>query len=152
MKNNITELCALLWAMHLPESRDNKGLNSEIAELHKLVISKSQTDIIQTKINNILKVYTFLTTPYATCKQAITQQKDNNWLQTLIPVSSEHKRNLPPGHRTPLETEKAKGDEIDNIAVEIELADNLKNCYSPGVEEKSYAQKAIELIKAQLKL
>ncbi len=152
MKNNITELCALLWAMHIPESRNNQGLGSEITELYNLVRDKTQTDAIQTKINAILNTYAFLATPYNTCKQALAQQKDNDWLQTLIVVGidDKRKRNLTLARRTPLETEKAKGYEIDNFVVEI--ADHLKNCYSQDDKAKDNAQKAIELIGAHLKL
>jgi len=147
MKNNITDLCALLWAMHTPESMDKPDLGSALTELHQLVLKKARTNDIQVKINSILKAYTFLETPYAACQQALAQQKDNSWLNALM-VDEKGKRNQPPPKKTPIETYKNKGDEIDNIAVEI--ADHLKNCYSPSSEEKGNALKAIESIKAFL--
>ena len=150
MKNNITELCALLWAMHIPESRNNLGLASEITELYWLVRRKAQTDVIQTKINAIINANAFLATPYSACKQAQAQQKDNDWLQTLMVATPNSDRNQTPARRTPLETEKAKGYEIGNYVVEI--ADHLKNCYSQDDKAKDNAQKAIEFIGAHLEL
>ena len=149
MKNNIIELCALLWAMHTPESENNQDLGNDLTELHKLVFGKAQADVVQAKINNILKAYTFLVTPYTACQQALTQQKDNDGLyQALMVDVNVRKRNLPPGRKTPIETYRNKGNELENIAVDI--ADHLKNCYSPNSEKKSNAREAIESIKAFL--
>jgi len=149
MKNHITDLCALLWAMHTPESRDNQDLGSALTELHKLVCKKTQADDIQVKINSILKAYTFLETHYAACQQALAQQRDNGWWHALT-VDVNITRNQPPPKNTPIQTYRNKGDEIDNIAVEI--ADHLKNCYSPDNEEKGNALKVINSLKAHLKL
>ncbi|MDM8559501.1 hypothetical protein [Candidatus Parabeggiatoa sp. HSG14] len=150
MKNNITELCALLWAMHTPESKNNPGLDSALTELHKLVFGKAQANAIQEKINSILKAYTFLETPYIACQQALTRQKDNDGLYQALMVDANGVRNQPPPKKTPMETYKDKGGELDNIAVEI--ADHLKNCYSPDGEEKANAQKAIKSLKVPLNL
>ncbi len=150
MNNNIIELCALLWAMHTPASRDNQDLGSDLTELHKLVCKKAQADDIQGKIKSILKAHSFLETPYAACQHALTQQKDNDGLYQALMVDVNSARNQPPSRKTPIETYRNKGYEIDNIAVEI--ADHLKNCYSPDVEEKGNALKAIESLKAHLKL
>jgi len=150
MKNNITELCALLWAMHIPNSRNNQDLGSKLTELHKLVCNKAQADAIQAKIKNILEAHTFLATPYADCQQALAQQPDNNRLYQALIVDVNGDRNQVLGKKTPIETYRDKGNELDNIAVEI--ADHLKSCYSLDSEEKGNALKAIESIKAWLKL
>lgn len=149
MKNNITELCALLWAMHIPESKSNQDLGSKLTELHKLVCNKVQADAIQAKIKSILEAHAFLATPYADCQQALAQQSNNDWWQALT-VDGNVARNQPPSKKTPIETYRDKGNELDNIAVEI--ADHLKNCYSPDSEEKGNALKAIESLQAYLKL
>jgi len=148
MTNNITELCALLWAMHTPESRNNPGLDSELTELHKLVLKKAPTDTIQDQIKSILTAYTFLATPYVACQQALAQQQDNDKLYQALMVDVNVARNQAPDKKTPIETYQNKGDELDNIAVEI--ADHLKNCSSLDSEDKGNARKAIESIKAFL--
>jgi len=148
MKNNMTDLCALLWAMHTPESKNNQGLCSELTELHNLVLTKARTDAIQAKINRILKVHTFLEIPYAACQQALAKKKDNDKLYQALMVDVNGDRNQTLPKKTPMETYRIKGDELDNIAVEI--ADHLKNCYSPDSKERGNALKAIESIKAFL--
>lgn len=151
MQNNITELCALLWAMHTSESENNPDLSSELTELHKLVLKKTQADVILDKINSILEAHSFLESHYVDCKQAIDQQKDNDWLlQALTSVEVNVARNLPPSRKTPIEIDRDKGNEIDNIAVEI--ADHLIGRDSLDSEEKSNALKVIESLKAYLNL
>lgn len=151
MTNNIIELCALLCAMDTQESKDNQGLRSELTELHKLVYKKAQTDVIQSQIRSILEVYTFLETPYVECQQALARQQDNDKLyqalQALM-VDGNVMRNQPPRRKTPREIDQDKGNERDNLVVDI--ADHLKNCSSPDREEKGKAYKAIVSIKAIL--
>jgi hypothetical protein len=150
MRNNMTELCALLWAMHTPESENNQALGSALTELHTLVCNKAQTEAIQAQIHTILKAYTFLEPHYEACQQALARQKNNDGLYQALMVHANVDRNQPPGKKTPLETYRDKGGELDNIAVDI--ADHLKNCYSPDKEEKDKAQKAQKSLKVYLNL
>jgi len=146
----VTHLCALLWAVRADEAQDNAGLSKQVGDLR---VSVKEGDDILSGIEKIVGDYSFLDSAYQACLQGFRVQGEAV-LEELanclnIPETS---RNVTPNKTSIAQKQLNSGGQLGNLAIAIADTMRAKVMNTPDEKQQNLYEKMLGKLKEGLKL